>query len=176
MSRSIIGTSLATVVALATVALALVASANASTGPTQFSFHAGSIAGSSGSVFLTGGGQFDPGSGFVDSGGGFRCTTDVTQGKLAGCQTGQGVRWDTAEFLQSTALTCTGADVEPPVSTDGNTVVQTADFYRAGDGNQESFSAKMIVSTDDIAPNLDGVQNAWIQGVGCGSASVSFDS
>jgi hypothetical protein len=32
----------------------------------------------------------------------------------------------------------------------------------------------MIVSQNDIAPDIPGVQNVWIQGVGCGSATVHF--
>jgi len=32
----------------------------------------------------------------------------------------------------------------------------------------------MIVSDTDIAPDVPGVQNAWVQGVGCGSADVHF--
>ena len=51
-----------------------------------------------------------------------------------------------------------------------------ADFYRAGDGNDESFTAQMIVSTDDIAPDIAGTRNAWIQGVGCASAIANFSS
>jgi hypothetical protein len=51
----------------------------------------------------------------------------------------------------------------------------TADFYRAGNGNDESFTANMIVSDGDIAPDLPGVQNVWVQGVGCGTAkAVNF--
>ena len=61
-------------------------------------------------------------------------------------------------------------------STDENTVVLLADFYRAGDGNDESFTAQMIVSADDIAPDIAGTQNAWIQGVGCASAIANFSS
>ena len=38
----------------------------------------------------------------------------------------------------------------------------------------ESFTAFMIVSTEDIAPDITGIQNVWIQGVGCGHAIVSF--
>jgi hypothetical protein len=48
--------------------------------------------------------------------------------------------------------------------------VLQADFYRAGDGNDESFTAQMIVSETDIAPGV----NLWIQGVGCGKAIVHF--
>ncbi len=47
-------------------------------------------------------------------------------------------------------------------------------FYRAGDGNDESFNGQMIVSASDLDPALPGDQHVWIQGVGCGSAGVSF--
>jgi hypothetical protein len=53
-------------------------------------------------------------------------------------------------------------------------VVLLADFYRAGDGVDESFTAQMIVSETDLAPNVDGVQTLWIQGVGCGDAVAHF--
>ena len=96
----------------------------------------------------------------------------------AGCLTGQGVRWDTVELRASTSFKCTGAATEPlkTASTDENTVVLLADFYRAGDGNDESFTAQMIVSADDIAPDIAGTQNVWIQGVGCASAIANFSS
>jgi hypothetical protein len=61
-------------------------------------------------------------------------------------------------------------------STDENTAVLLADFYRAGDGNDESFTAQVIVSADDIAPDVAGIQNVWIQGVGCASAIANFSS
>lgn len=50
-----------------------------------------------------------------------------------------------------------------------------ADFYRAGDGDDESFTAQMTVSDGDLAPNIPGVQNLWVQGVGCGTAIVNFN-
>ena len=34
----------------------------------------------------------------------------------------------------------------------------------------------MIVSAEDIAPDISGIQNVWIQGVGCDSAIVHFNS
>jgi hypothetical protein len=57
-------------------------------------------------------------------------------------------------------------------------LVLAADFYRAGDGNDESFTAPMIVSTDDIAPDVGGVQNVWIQGgrVRVGDRQFQLDS
>ena len=49
-----------------------------------------------------------------------------------------------------------------------------ADFYRAGDGIDESFTAQMIVSDTDIAPDIPGEQTLWVQGVGCGTARANF--
>jgi len=34
----------------------------------------------------------------------------------------------------------------------------------------------MIVSETDIAPEIPGDQNVWVQGVGCGSAVVHFSN
>jgi hypothetical protein len=50
------------------------------------------------------------------------------------------------------------------------------EFYRAGDGNEESFVANMFVSDHDLDPDVDGVQNLWIAGVGCGPAIVHFSA
>jgi hypothetical protein len=55
-----------------------------------------------------------------------------------------------------------------------HTVVLRADFFREHDGKDKSFTASMIVSDVDIAPDVPGIQNVWIQGVGCGSADVRF--
>jgi hypothetical protein len=172
-----IGKQLWILLALAGAALALAPSALAARGGnTGFGFNAREISGApTGAVFLTGGGAYNPDTGFVHSAGGFRCTETVEQGPLFGCLTGQGVRWDTAELLVETKFTCTG-EAEEPAVTDGNTAVLLSDFYRAGDGNDESFKARMIVSPDDIAPKIEGVQNVWVQGVGCGSAIVHFSS
>ena len=166
--------------AVAATTLALSASAlAASNGHTGFGFNATDINGfPTGSATLTGGGAYDPVSGFVHSAGGFRCTSDVGQGPLAGCLTGEGVRWDTVDLRRSTTFKCTGAAAESlkTATTDENTVGLDADFYRAGDGNDESFTAQMIVSADDIAPDIGGIQNVWIQGVGCASAVANFSS
>ncbi len=59
--------------------------------------------------------------------------------------------------------------------TDDNTVVMIADFYRQGDGIDESFTARMFVSEVDEALDLPGTQNVWIQGVGCGDAIANFN-
>src|SRR6266542_711808 len=137
----------------------------------------GNIGFPTGAARLTGG-SYNQGTGFAKSAGGFRCTGDVGQGPLAGCLTGEGVRWDTVELRAGTTFKCTGAAAEPlkTAVTDENTVVLLADFYRAGDGNDESFTAQMIASADDIAPDVAGTQNVCIQGVGCASAIANFTS
>jgi hypothetical protein len=164
--------------ALVAALLALAPSALAAAGgQTGFGFNAGEISGfPTGAVFLTGGGAYNPATGFVHSAGGFRCMEAVEQGPLAGCLAGQGVRWDTAELLAETKFKCTGQEGEAAKQalTDETTAVLLSDFYRAGDGNDESFTAQMIVSQHDIAPDIEGVQNVWIQGVGCGTATVHF--
>ena len=154
-------------------------SASAAGGNVGFGFNARDISGfPTGSATLTGGGSYNPVTGFVKSAGGFRCTSDIGQGPLKGCLSGEGVRWDTVELRRSTTFKCTGSAAEPlkTATTDENTVVLLADFYRAGDGNVESFTAQMIVSADDIAPDVAGIQNVWIQGVGCASAIAHFSS
>lgn len=165
--------------ALVAAVLLTAATAWAAGGNTGFGFNATDIHGfPTGAARLTGGGSFNPGTGFAKSAGGFRCTSDVRQGPLTGCLAGEGVRWDTVELRSSTTFKCTGAAAESlkTAITDENTVVLQADFYRAGDGNDESFTAQMIVSADDIAPDLAGIQNVWIQGVGCASAIANFSS
>ena len=165
-------------VAIAGLALVLGSSpaSAAAGGNTGFGFNAPDISGGSGAVFLTGGGAFNATTGFAHSAGGFECTSTVGAGPLAGCMAGQGVRWDTASLLRSTPFKCTATDPAgvKTATTTGDTVALRADFYRAGDGNTESFTANMIVSTTDIAPDVPGMQNAWVQGVGCGSADVQF--
>jgi len=137
-----------------------------------------------GEVFLTGGGAYDPATAsnvvptdttFANSGGGFRCTKGVEQGPLTGCALGEGVRWDTAQLLASTNFKCSAADPLKPAATSDTTVVLLADFYRAGDGVDESFTAQMIVAKGDLADNIPGVQNLWIQGVGCATAVTNFN-
>lgn len=136
-----------------------------------------------GAVFLSGGGSFDaatasnvvPSETDAKAGGGFRCAAAVAQGPLAACATGEGVRWDTAQLLASTTFKCTGADAAKRIATGAGTVVLRADFYRAGDGIDESFTAQMIVSDTDIAPDIPGDQTLWVQGVGCGDALAHFN-
>jgi len=147
----------------------------------SFGFNAASISGfPTGAAFLTGGGAYDPQTGFLKTGGAFRCLADINQGPLSGCKAGEGIRWDaadTAPLLPSFQFKGTGAAGEAlkTAVTDDNTVVMIADFYRQGDGNDESFTAKMFVSAVDEAPDLPGIQNVWIQGVGCGEAIANFN-
>jgi len=164
---------------LAAAVLLIAAPASAAPGNVGFGFNATDISGfPTGAASLTGGGAYNPATGFAESAGGFRCTSDVGQGPLAGCLAGEGVRWDTVELRASTTFKCTGSAAEPlkTAITDENTVVLLADFYRAGDGNDESFTAQMIVSAEEIAPDVAGIQNVWIQGVGCASAIANFSS
>jgi len=152
---------------------------------TGFGFN-GTVSGfPTGVVFLTGGGSFNLDALVASGGGGFRCVESVHQGPLSvsinpddpgACQAGEGVRWDTAALLTGTMFKCTGAltEVLKPAVTNDTTVVLSADFYRASNGNNESFHANIIASDGDIAPDIPGVQNLWVQGVGCGTATVNF--
>jgi len=148
---------------------------------TGFGFNASNISGISGSVSLTGGGAFSLAD-FIHSGGGFRCVDTVDKGPFAlsnhgeaGCQAGEGVRWDAKELLASFQFKCFGADTPHTASTGDQIVVMKSDFYKASNGVHESFSdVPMIVSAVDLRPDLDGNQNVWIAGVGCGSAIVHF--
>ena len=144
-----------------------------------FGFNARNIRGfPTGVVTLTGGGAFDPAAGSAHAGGSFSCLAQVDQVPLAGCLAGEGVRWDAEALLASTTFKCTGATGETlkTQATTDQTVVLQSDFYRAGDGNEESFTAKMIVSAVDIAPDITGVQDVWVQGVGCTDALVNLSS
>jgi hypothetical protein len=171
---------LVTAVAVSLLALLGVSAAAAAGSTAGFGFDARDVSGfrNAGAVALNGGGAFNltSAAGSVHAGGGFSCTGDVSAGLLRGCLQGEGVRWDTEELLGSTAFKCTGSADEAlkPASTDVDTVVLQADFYRAGDANDESFTAQMIVSTRDIAADIQGFQNVWVQSVGCGTATVHF--
>ena len=167
-------------VAVSLMALLGVSAAAAAGSTVGFGFDARDISGfrNAGAVALNGGGAFNLNStaGSAHAGGGFSCTAEVDAGLLSGCLQGEGVRWDAEQLLGSTRFKCTGSADEAlkPASTDADTVVLQADFYRAGDANDESFTAQMIVSTRDIAPDIQGFQNVWVQSVGCGTAVVHF--
>jgi hypothetical protein len=162
-------------------ALIPLASAHGQAAQQSFAFNAKLISGfPSGAAFLTGGGAYNLEREFLKTGGGFRCLADINQGPLAGCRAGEGIRWDAKEgdtqLLESFNFKCTGAPTEAlkTAETDDNTVVMFADFYRQGDGVDESFTAHMFVSAVDEAPDLPGIQNVWIEGVGCGTANVNL--
>jgi hypothetical protein len=148
-----------------------------------FGFNASLISGFPGgrAAEMTGGGAYNldrnsPDQSFVRSGGGFRCLSNISAGLFSGCLAGEGVRWDTAALLGSTMFQCTGSDAVKTAFTGDKTAVLLADFYRQGDGNIESFTAKMIVSDSDLDPIAPGVQNVWIQSIGCATdAVVSFN-
>ena len=144
------------VFAAAVPIVVLGASAAGAAGPnTSFAFNARDITGTSGAVTLTGGGAFNASSTHPAHSGG-------------------GVRWDSDTLLPSTNFKCLANEAPKPVSTSGDTVVLHADFYRAGDGINESFQANMVVSGHDIDSTLGGVQNVWVQGVGCATGAVHF--
>src|SRR5215212_767310 len=166
-----------------TLVLSFLSLASAHGQPAQqsFGFNAKHISGfPTGAAFLTGGGAYNLEPAFLKTGGGFRCLEDINQGPLAGCRAGEGIRWDAKEgetqLLESFSFKCTGAATEQlkTVETDDDTVVMFADFYRQGDGVDESFTAHMFVSAVDQAPDLPGIQNVWIEGVGCGTAIVNL--
>ena len=163
---------------LGLVLLGGVASSASAAGNEAFGFNAPVVSGFSGgrSVEVTGGGAYNLPD-FVHSGGGFRYLSDISAGPLNGCLAGEGVRWDTARLLSSTMFKCTGAADEAlkTAETGDKTVVLSADFYRQGDGNNESFTAQMIISDTDLDPVASGIQNVWLQGIGCGSAIANFN-
>jgi hypothetical protein len=170
--------------ATAFLAVVLGASGAGAAGPnTSFGFNARDITGlnaTSGAVTLTGGGAFNSSKTHpAHSGGSFSCTAPVVVVTLPpllnGCQTGQGVRWDSDTLLANQTFKCVASSpVANTVSTSDDTVVLHADFYRAGDGIDESFQANMIVSAHDIDNVVPGVQNVWVQGVGCATGAVHF--
>ncbi len=156
--------------------IAVEASFNAG-GRAAFGFNGTASGFPTGAVRLTGGGSYDPRTASntcrpkprLVSSGGFDCTDRSPRGPLTGCQKGEGVRWDTAQLLASTTFKCTGADAPKVATTSAHTAVLLADFYRAGDGIDESFTAQMIVSDSDLAPEIAGTRpcgsRAWAAAV-----------
>ena len=141
-----------------------------------FSLRAARISSDNGAALLAGGGTYDLQFHVVRGAGEFRCTSDITQGPLAGCRAGEGLHWKVSELLVSSGFKCSGSAAEPlkTAVTDGQTIVMQAEFFRFGDGDKPSFTAKVFVSAIDLDPDQEGVQNIWIQGVGCGEATVNF--
>jgi hypothetical protein len=170
--RGVLSVRLACLLSIIALTLLLGGQASASGAHTGFGFN-GSVADK---VFLTGGGSFNLDSSFLKSGGGFRCTAPFTAGPLAGCAEGDGTHWDSDELLASSGFKCIGSESLKTAFTGDGVVVMRAEFYLAGHGNEESFAANMFVSDHDLDPDVDGVQNLWIAGVGCGPAVVQFSS
>ncbi len=143
---------------------------------TNFAFISPHIAGApTGAVAMAGFGTYDTSASTLHSNGLFRCTASVAQGPLSGCMTGQGIRWSSDALLASVPFKCVGGtEALKTATTNADTVGFQAKFFRLGDGQQASFTANVIVSRHDIAPDIPGVQNTWIQNVGCGSALVHF--
>ena len=143
---------------------------------TKFVFHAPNVTGGSGSLTFNGKGDFNPISGVLAARGHFTCTSTVSSGPLGGCMTNQGTNWESTLALRSTPFKCTATDpagVKTATIADDTAVLQ-AHFFRAGDGPTASFTANVIVSQHDIAPDIAGVQNVWVQGVGCATARVQL--
>ena len=155
-------------------------------GRAAFGFNGTASGFPTGLVRLTGGGSFDPLSGkntipSETSGhgnGGFSCLVDFTSTPLNGCAAGQGTHWDTVQLLASSGFKCGGVvNEQGKTATTGEGVfVVRADFYRAGDGDEASFHANMFVADHDLADDVPGVQNIWIQGVGCGTGVINFNN
>ena len=157
--------------------LAGATSASAAVTHTTFAFVSPHIAGApTGSVAMVGSGNYDTPTGPLHANGFFQCTASVAQGQgpLAGCLKGQGVFWNSTTLNPTQRFVCR-TDAPKTVTTDDKTVAFNANFFRAGDVTP-SFRANVIVSAHDIAPDVQGVQNTWIQGVGCGSALQTFAS
>jgi hypothetical protein len=163
-----------TAVSMVIALLAPISMAAGQSSSHSFTLNANGISGLSGEVTLTGGGDYDLPSRFLKAGGHFTCTQAVSGGPLAGCQIGEGIRWDSDSLLTSTPFRCNGSETPITIFTTDDTVVMHADFYRQGDGREESFRANMIVSSGDLDPNQQGTQNVWIQGVGCTEGMVTF--
>ena len=126
---------------------------------------------------MTGGGAFDLEGRVIKAGGSFRCLSEIgVPGPFAGCAAGEGVRWEAVALLESVDFRCRIFDEVRTAFTGGKVAVLVSDFYRQADGNAESFTAKMIVSDADLDPVTPGVQNVWVQEIGCATdAVVSFN-
>lgn len=159
-----------TAVVAVSVGLASVAMAHGQGGQHSFSVQATAIGGA---VSLTGGGSYDPQSGSLRGGGEFRSARDIIAGPLAGLRAGEGTHWDASELLPSSGFKCDGTDPLKTAVTDDDTVVMQVRFFRQGDGAAPSFTAKVFVSAVDENPDKPGIQNVWIQGVGCADARAN---
>lgn len=160
----------ATVVLAISMLLVPMTSARSQSPTHSFNLYAEGIGGA---VLMTGGGRFDPRTGSLHGGGRFLCTTDITQGPLAGCRAGEGVRWEALEILPSSGFKCSAEEPLRTAVTDDDTIVMKVRFYRQGDGATASFTANVFVSAVDEDPDQPGNQTVWIQQVGCAEAIVN---
>jgi hypothetical protein len=125
---------------------------------------------------MTGGGGYNLDLAFVAAGGEFRCLSNIVVGQFSGCLAGEGLRWDAVAVLGSTTFQCTAFDAVKTALTADKTVVLVSDLYRQGDGTVASFTAKMIISDVDLDKVTPGVQNVFVQGIGCATdAVISFN-
>ena len=137
-------------------------------------------------VHLTGGGSFDPSTASNTAGdrtkghgnGSFGCIGDFPTGPFAGCVPGEGTHWDSEQLLESSPFKCGGVpgEAQKTATTGDGVIVLQADFYKAGDGDDATFHAKMFVADRDLGDDVPGIQNVWIAGFGCGNAVVHFSN
>jgi len=125
-------------------------------------------------IEMTGGGTVNAQTGTQRTGGQFRAIQDITAGPLTGLKAGDGVRWEAVEFLPSAPFKCVGSEGGKTVVSDHDTIVMKVNFFTRGDGNTASFTANVFVSANDEDADQPGIQNVWIQGVGCGEAQVDL--
>ncbi|MGH7726320.1 MAG: hypothetical protein ACREOU_12910 [Candidatus Eiseniibacteriota bacterium] len=127
-----------------------------------------------GAITISGRGIYDPATGFVQAGGRFVATQDITQGPFAGLHAGEGIRWRATELLANAPFKCVGPDPLKTALTDDDTVVFKATFHQQGSSAHDGATAAVFVSRLDLDPDQPGIQNVWIQLVGCGEANVQF--
>jgi len=126
-------------------------------------------------IELKGAGVFDTVGNFIALNGQFHVSRDIPAGPLGGLRANDFGRWKATEILQSSGFKCAGPDAVKTVNGDDDTVVFQADFFRQGDGDHASFSAKVFISSQDEDLETPGIQNVWIQGVGCDQAVVDLN-
>ena len=136
----------------------------------SFDVHADAIGGA---IVLNGGGSYNPLTGSLHGGGGFRVTSDINGGPLAGLRAGDSGHWEASALLRSSGFKCSSSPAEPlkTATTDDDTAVFTANFFR--DGDVSPLAAKVFVSAQDEDTLAPGIQNVWIQAVGCDEANAN---
>jgi hypothetical protein len=149
--------------------------------PSRISFSANSdtVAGAdTGAAQIAGGGSFEVGRNHVQGAGAFRCTQSFEQWPLLGCLAGEGVRWSANELLTSVWFQCSGVAGESfkQAFTGAAAVVILVDFYLHPGGEFPTATKRVIFADSDIAPDVTGVQNVWIEGVGCGAGRIAFNA